>query len=193
MSRRLQTPVIVIDALGVIAVALCAIGCFWLVAVWGDDTAQETRELRALVEASRGDLAYAEAANATQRELLALRETELAATGHLPVDTPTEAYFRTLSMFADACDLRVVRHQPVQARVYPGLLEQRYAYEVTGATRGILRFLQAVEQADFWADISYLKLDAHGTAGKSNANDRSAMLTFSLFSSLPTDDSAQKG
>jgi hypothetical protein len=86
----------------------------------------------------------------------------------------------------------VVRHNPLGPRSYPGLLEQRYAYEVMGRVADLARFLRDVEDAEFWADISYLKIDGgppSADQGGEPNGERDALLTISLFSAARAEES----
>jgi hypothetical protein len=49
----------------------------------------------------------------------------------------------------------------------------------------LARFLYAIEHADFWADVSYLKIDTGRNPAAPESTDREALLTFSLFSAPP--------
>jgi hypothetical protein len=120
------------------------------------------------------------------------RQVELATSGQLPAQIPIEEYFQTLSRLAGRHHLRVVRHNPLGPRSYPGLLEQRYAYEVIGTMPDIARFFRAIEDAEFWADISYLKIDGgppSADQGGEPTDERDAILTISLFSAAPAEQS----
>ena len=108
------------------------------------------------------------------------RQSQLAAVGPLPSEVPSESYLRTLSSLASENKLTVVRQLPLSPRDYPGLLEQRFAYEVSGTLPDLARFFKAVELSPSWTDISYLKVETgKSTEGESH---RSALLTFSVFS-----------
>jgi hypothetical protein len=63
----------------------------------------------------------------------------------------------------------------------------RYAYEITGAMPDIARFFRAVEQTEFWADISFLKVDQGAGPLQAGSARRVASLTISLFSALPAE------
>jgi hypothetical protein len=115
-----------------------------------------------------------------QKAMEARYQAELAAAGAMPSPTPQETHLRTLSGLAAKNQLSVVRQLPLSPREYPGLLEQRFAYEVSGTMPDLARFFKAVEQSPSWTDISYLKID-QGKGTESTTN-RNALLTFSVFS-----------
>ena len=68
---------------------------------------------------------------------------------------------------------------------YPGLLEQRFTYEVAGEWPDIVRFLLEIEQADAWADVAYLKVSRGANVGGRETGERPVALTISMFSSPP--------
>ena len=181
------------DVLGGCVVAACLVGATWLTLVRNSQTTTEVDELKQLIHAARRDARSLRAAQEQQRATLARHQAELAKTGHLPLVSPIEEYFQTLSRLASKHHLRVVYHKPLTSRAYPGMLEQRYAYEVTGSTPDLVRFLKSIEQTDFWADVSYLKVDRGTVAGETATNARVAALTISLFSLLPSDAASNKG
>ena len=116
-----------------------------------------------------------------EQKALELRyQAELAAAGALPSQTPQETHLRELSGLAAQNHLSVVRQLPLSPREYPGVLEQRFAYEVTGTMPDLARFFKAVELSPSWTDISYLKMDQG--KGTENTTGRNALLTFSAFS-----------
>ena len=106
--------------------------------------------------------------------------------GRLPTGTSVESYFQELSALALQNRLRVVRHNPLMARSYPGLLEQRFAYEVVGTLSDLAQFFKAIERTDFWADVSYLRIgDGRGSGRSGQRAMRTAVLTISIFSATP--------
>lgn len=177
----------VIDLLCGCALAVCLLGFVWLTVVREDGTKAEIKELNRFIREGRQDHRALQAALQKQRALLTKRRAELAETGELPAEMPVEQYFQTLSNMASDHRLRVVRHNPLPSRHYPGLLEQRYAYEVSGSFPAITRFLKSIEEADFWADVSYLKVDGGGGSEAVARSERGAVLTLSLFSAPKSD------
>lgn len=174
-----------IDAIGGGLVAACLMGFVWTAAVHNKRIGREIRELRAMTRTAHRDAGAVELALAQQLSVLAERQKALATTGQLPVEAPVEEYFQTLSRIATGYELRVIRHQPLTPRQYPGLLEQRYTYEVSGSMPNVARFLKAIEGADFWADVSYLSMGRGVGAEQAVVNKRVAELTLSLFSAPP--------
>jgi hypothetical protein len=137
-------------------------------------------ELTTTLANARDDLADLQSAIGAQRELATRYQAELAAVGAMPGQTPQETHLRTLSGLASENHLSVVRQFPLPPREYPGIMEQRFAYEVTGTMADLARFFKAVETSPDWADISYLKVE-QGQSTESTM-DRNAVLTFSVFS-----------
>ncbi len=196
MSRSNKWSLRVIDVVGGCAVAACLLNFVWLTLIRPDRARAEIDELTRLLHRTRQDHRAVLAARRRQREALQSYEAKLAKTGQLPTQTPIEQYFQTLSTFASKHRLRVVSHHPLTPRRYPGLLEQRYAYEVSGSLPDLIGFLESIQEADFWADVSYLTVDrgkarnvasgASAGGGRAEAS-RFAGLTISLFSALPSD------
>ena len=169
------------------ALGVCLLGFVWLTLVREDGTKAEIGQLNRFIRDARQDHRALQAASQNQRVLLERRRDELAETGHLPAEMPVEQYFQTLSSMASDHRLRVVRHNPLPSRRYPGLLEQRYTYEVSGSFPALTRFLKSIEEADFWADVSYLKVDCGGGPKVVAGDERRAELTLSLFSAPESD------
>ncbi len=177
----------IIDLLCGCALALCLLGFIWLTVIRENHTKAEIGELNQFIREARKDHRVLQAASHKQSVLLTKRRSELAETDELPADMPVEQYFQTLSSIASDHRLRVVRQNPLPSRRYPGLLEQRYAYEVSGSFPALARFLKSIEDADFWADVSYLKIDRGGGPKDVARNERVAVLTLSLFSAPEPD------
>lgn len=161
------------------------LGAFlWMTLLRTDESAVTLAELERAVQTARNEIDGLTTERDRQRTTLKSRRAELQKSGQLPAQAPVEEYFRTLSDLAARHRLRVVRHNPLNNRAYPGLLERRYAYEVTGSLPDITEFFQAIEASEFWADIAYLRIDK-GVPSTSTANERIATLTISVFSALP--------
>ncbi len=183
MQRRSnRSSLRIVDALCGCIVAGSLAGFIWFTAFREDVTASEIHRLTRLIHNARQDLRAVHEAQRGQRSVLAARRAELAETGQLPRETPIEIYFQTLSTFASEHRLRVVRHNPLASRYYPGLLEQRYAYEVAGSFSGLVGFLKSIEEADFWADVGYLKVERGRGSKNALSDERIAVLGISLFS-----------
>lgn len=171
-----------VDVVGGLVLAACVTGFFWLTFVQNDQTKNHIDDLRHVIDVARRDIRALERARAGQNRKLAEHQATLEQTGRLPERAPTEEYFKTLSKLAQQNSLRVIRLNPLGARIYPGLLEERYVYEVMGSMPNVVRFLEAIEQADYWADVSYLHL-SRGIGDENSAiGKRRAELTLSLFS-----------
>ena len=185
MKRKSGIPLVVIDLLGGAVVAGCLIASATLIAARLQSGESVTAAPARMIEAAQRDLAALNAAVDRQRAIVEQRRVELEVSGQLPDRTPTEAYFRKLSELAREHHVRVISSKPVFSREYPGLLEQRYAYDVAGPTIDLLSFLRAIETTEFWADVSYLQIQAGRPVAGSRENDRVASMTLSLFSVAP--------
>lgn len=192
MKPKTQLQLRIIDMLGASIVASCLIGFGWLVTVGNDGTKTGIVTLRRLVQTAGRDARALRLATARQRTLRDATRKELSAHGQLPDHAPIEAYFQALSASAAQHQLHVIRHEPLASRRYPGLLEQRFAFEVSGSAPNLVRFLQSIERTEYWADVSHLRVQ-DGSAQR-DEGDRTivAALTLSLFSS-PTPNEADSG
>jgi len=176
-----------IDVLAGCVVASCLGAFVWLGFVESKQAGHRIDQLSSQLQAARRDTAALLAAREEQKQLLAARTAELAETGQLPAKASVEEYFESLSILTRKLHLSVLRHQPLAPRRYPGLLEQRYTYEVTGSTPDLVHFLQKIEGTSFWADVSFLKIETGKTKKPARDDPRIASLTISLFSALPVE------
>jgi|CXWL01.1.fsa_nt_gi hypothetical protein len=169
-----------IDAVGGAVTALIlGLGAWYILPEQGGG-ADDAQQLAGVIAGAKSDLANLRSVLDEQKALAVRYQSELAAAGAMPSQTPQETHLRTLSGLAAANHLGVVRQLPLSPREYPGLMEQRFAYEVTGTMPDLARFFKAVESSPSWTDISYLKIDQG--KGTGSTTDRSASLTFSVFS-----------
>jgi hypothetical protein len=182
MKQRTIWSLRLLDALGGVLVVTSLSTFCWFTILGTDATAQEVDRLRTDIMMARREVTSLRAERDRQQSMLNVRKSELSATGELPAEARLEEYFRALALLAEQNRLRVMRHNPLGTRSYPGLLERRFTYQVTGATADLIRFLWAVEQTDFWADVGYLKIEKAGSAEVSRSGDRVATLTISVFS-----------
>ena len=177
-----------IDAVaGAITALLLGLGAWNILPEQGGG-ADDAQQLAGVIAGAKSDLVNLRAALEVQKALEVRFQAELAAAGAMPSQTPQETHLRTLSGLAAANHLSVVRQLPLSPREYPGLMEQRFAYEVTGTMPDLARFFKAVESSPGWTDISYLKID-QGKGAKSTT-DRNALLTFSVFSMARSEPAA---
>ena len=193
MRRENELILIVTDVVGAGVLAGFLVTSVWFLFVQSNATTREMAALRSRAANVRRELtSVRQLAEQKSSERTATRR-ELDATGQLPTRTPVDRYSQTVLDLAARFQLRVIRQNPVAPRTYPGLLEQRYAYEMHGATRDFVAFFAAVEQTNFWADISYLRFTDGGTSGPNSSDDRVASFTVSLFSALEVEKEKQDG
>lgn len=162
----------------------CVGGFIWLSLFHNDATNARIKELKQWIKDGQADASVLETSLEEKKAILASRQEELATTGQVPLRPPIEEYFKQLSKIAEDLHLQVMRQHPLGSRWYPGLQEQRWAYEVKGSTAGLLRFMKAIESLEFWADVSYLRID-RGQGRDMDVNQRTASLTISFFSAPP--------
>lgn len=193
MRRENELILIVTDVVGACILAACLVTSVWFLFVQSNRTTKEIGVLRARVSHVRRELtSVRQIAEQKSSELTAIQK-ELEVTGQLPTRTPVDQYSQTVLDLAARFQLRVIRQNPVALRMYPGLLEQRYAYELRGGTNDFVAFFAAVEQTSFWADISYLRFHDGGTSLGDSTGNRVASFTVSLFSAPKVEVEKQDG
>jgi hypothetical protein len=180
MMKQGAWSLLTIDAAGGAITALLLGIATWSVFSDRGGGLDSSHELRTALADAKNDLADLQTATGAQQGLAARYQAELAAAGAMPDQTPPETHLRILSGLAAENHLSVVRQFPLVARAYPGIMEQRFAYEVTGTMSDLARFFKAVELSPGWADISHLKVEQG--IGADTTTDRNAVLTFSVFS-----------
>lgn len=186
MTRKRNTPLWVIDAAGALCVLMGGAGALWLLLVQTQDTTAALRSVQTLIASAEADLRMAEATSKRQRAARIGLQSSLDSVGRLPEETPIEDYFRELSRLAARHRVRIILQSPLSPRRYPGLLEERFAYEVTAATADLVAFLAAIERTNFWADVSYLVL-RNDSSPDGDRRMSIGSLTFSLFSATSED------
>jgi Tfp pilus assembly protein PilO len=193
MERRARLSLLLLDAVGAGVLTVAFFTACWLTFFHNQHAVAEEADLTHLLASATQDLATIRSALDRQHATLKERQAELAGRGQLPAQIPIEEYFQALSSLAVAHQLRVVRQNPLASRTYPGLLEQRYAYEVIGTMPDLARFFKAIENAEFWADISYLKIEGGQRKSGEPTDERVASLTISLFSAARADSASGNG
>lgn len=193
MSQPRQLPVLVVDLLCGSVMAICVTGLLWMTMVRSDDSRDLIRAMKSRVGEAQRELSSVRAERDQRRTLLLERRQRLADNGQLPEKLPLVEYFQTVSRLAQSHDLRIVRQKPAPPREYPGLLEHRVEYELSGSFPDLVRFLQSIEDTDFWGDIGYLKVQGDNGPATDRAPARHALLTFSLFSALPPEEPESDG
>lgn len=188
MQRNGRWTLLLIDVVGGFLVACCVACLLWLSVFRNRDATTEINELSRMVHSVKQGLASTRHAHKKQTALLQEHREELSKTGQLPQTAPVEEYFQMLANLASLHSLDVLRHHPTTSRRYPGLLEQRFVYEVSGSGVDLVRFLRAIEDTQYWADVSHFKIEGGSVSLRSAGRKHRARLTLSLFSadSLPT-------
>jgi len=190
MKRDGRLNLWMIDAAGAAAVATCLFAVIGMLAVGGRQGRSTSREWSRAIQQSQQNLAALKAACETQRRQLEEKQREWTKGGGLPPEAQQEAYFQRLSQAAGRLGLKVLRQQPLAARQYPGILERRFAYDVTGSTAAVLAFLREIESLDAWADVSFFRIEQGLDATPNGTKERLARLTVSLFASRPLEPAA---
>lgn len=186
LARTISWPLAVIDASGICIVGVCVGASLWLTLVRHENTQEEIVRLQETVQESHHQVVMLGELAERQRALLLSRRADLSQRGRVPERAPVEEYFRALSVLAARHNVRVVSQTPIESRNYAGLLEQCFAYEVAGSMPDLVRLFRDVEETEFWADISYLKIDQGLVEDHGAAPQRIAAFTLSLFSTPVT-------
>jgi hypothetical protein len=183
MIRNLRFPNLLIDlAGGAISVFLLLVAA-WLGVIRQSDTASERDELISAIADTRENLFKLRRVRDAQQDSLNRMLAEGSSRGPLPDRAPVESYLQALAGLCAQHHVNVVSQHPLSPRNYPGLLEQRYAYDISGTAPDLLRFLRAIESLDYWCDVSYLSLERSQTHETQRMAKGAANLTLSLFSS----------
>jgi hypothetical protein len=180
-----------IDAVFGAVLAACLAAGAYLVFVGQDSTSAVIRDHRVTIAKSRSDILNLRSERDRLSALVTDRKLTLAESGILPPEMPVENYFQNLSRLASQHHLQVLRQNPLSPRTYPGLLEQRFLFEVSGATADLVQLLKSIEEIEAWADVSFIKIADGKSRQNSGADDRVAMLTISIFSPLAMEPPAK--
>jgi len=175
------------------ALAACVGAFLWVATVRREESLADVRRNRSLVESAQRDLATLHALRDEQRALRVRRSAELGKNGRLPVRSPVMEYMQTVSELATEHHLRLISNRPAAPRKYAGLFEERIECELGGRLPDMVRFLSAIEETDYWADIGYLKVTARPGTTDGASDQQKALLTFSLFSAPPGETKASNG
>jgi len=189
-----RSTLVLVDLIGGALVFTCAATFVWLTFLREDGADGEIASLTQTVTAMRRDLAEVNAELDAGRAQLGTKKTELAAEGELPGRGPVDEDLKVLSELALRHEVAIVRMTELPPRRYPGLLELRYTLDARAPLPNLMDLLRALEQADIWADVSYLKVVAGRAPAQVQQPERLAQLTVSLFSSAePTEVSESTG
>lgn len=183
-----------IDLAGGTVVGVCALVSVWLLFLRDDGAGATLRELNRTVASLETDFSRLAALRDEQRTAIALERGRLASRGQPPQQPPLEEYFQHLAQLAGQMGVELRSQAPLPPRHYATLSEYRFVCEISGSLPAIARLLHAVEHTDFWADVSYFKIDASRGAGAVDSESRMAQITFSLYTApVAAPDRPQKG
>ncbi len=180
-----------IDLAGVVSLAALLALLVWFVTVRYDTNSTELTKLHAAVKSAQGDIRSLSQSQRQQDTLVAERQEKLTNLGKIPTSAPISGYFRTVSGLATSAGLDVLGQTPMSPQGYPGLIEERCAYEVAGTLPKLARFLHKIEQTEYWADVGYLSIERKNQIGVASAGCM-AKITFSLFASPAMDHASSK-
>lgn len=196
-NRKLNLSLAVVNGMGAALVAVCLVSASWVLIVRTDQFTDQGRNLNEELEAARRDLVQLRESCERQRGIIARRELDMQERGRLPHQPPVEAYFQTLARLSAEHGLSVRAHRPAGQRTYPGLVEQRFTYELTGPVEKLAQFMAAMERSEYWCDIGFLALEEGTSADPGAAPAPVAHLTISMFfepeSKSTTERSNQQG
>jgi hypothetical protein len=183
-----------IDLAGGTVVGACALVSVWLLVLRDDGAGATLRELNRAVAAAEADLFRLATLRDEQRSAIVLERGRLALRGQPPPQPPLEEYFQHLALLAGQIGVELRSQAPLPPRHYPTLSEYRFVCEISASLPAIARLLYAVEHTDFWADVSYFKIDVSRGSGSVDSESRMAQITFSLYTApMAASDGLQKG
>lgn len=174
-----------IDIGGAAVVGICVAVFLWLAFIREDRAGAALLDLSRSVRAAEADLLRLRALSEDQRALLSDEKAKLAVYGTLPLEPPVESYFEALAAMALRADVQLRSQAPLPPRLYPTLAEYRFVCELSGTLPNLSRFFDAIEKADFWADVSHLKIESAKGSESVDSDDRVAQITLSLFTAPP--------
>ncbi len=183
----------VIDAIGGTIVALAALSAVWMTFLRDDGARATLRELNRVVSTANTDLTRVRLLRDQQRLALTEEKSRFDSQGHPPDHPPLEEYFQTLAALTKQLDLQLRSQAPLPPRFYPSLAEHRFVCEISGTMPALAALFHAIETTEFWADVSYFKIDSGRIATSAASEERSAQLSFSLFAAPPVQSAAPAG
>ncbi len=181
----MRSKLMMIDLAGGLVVLGLLLTDGWLAFLRDRGGLSEIVELRASISDSKSRLFDLNERLADQEERVRGLQAEADTTGRLPEQIPIEEDLQSIDTLAKWYDVEVTRLLPLASMEYAGLKEQRYSLEASGKTLNLLAFFRAIEEADFWADIGYLKIEAAPSNQVEPTNKRVASLVISMFLAAP--------
>lgn len=188
MMQRDALSLRIIDLAGATLAVSCLIGSGWVFFVRIEQTHERIKAFSEHVQATQREARTLRTSLGDLRARIVQTHAALEDSGQLPAKAPVEEYFRSLSNLAAKLDLQVMRNSPHGERHYPGLMEERYSFDVAGTTDAVMRFLQGIERSEYWADVGYLKISSGAVGITPKPALRSANLILSLFSTGSVSD-----
>ena len=175
---------ILVDAIGVLAVAACVAVGLWCGLLGAGDASQQIRELTAQVQQLDESLRRMRTTLKRQSGVYDQRQAAFGARDLLPESTPVERELRAISDLARRHRLELTGFTPLGSKYYPGVRELRYRMTSKGRFGDYLRFLRDFEAGDSWADITLLSLSS---ANAQTSEGKAGELTISLYSATKED------
>ncbi len=183
MSMKPDKRTIVIDLLGTVTLVAIVFWGAWYTFFKSNTAGSKVDGLVKQVEATSTTLRTLEQdldqRKSEHRDLLA-RATEREK---LPSDIPIERTLADITLLAHRHGARMVGVSPLSEVHYPGVLEKRYRVTLEGTFQGMLGFFRDFENQDYWADVTYLKIEPAEQQDGVEAR-RMAELTLSFFSAV---------
>lgn len=182
----MRSKLMMIDAAGGALVLGLLLTAGWLAFLRDEGGLAEIDRLRIDISASKSRLLDLNTRLAEQEQRVRNLHVEAETTGRLPEQIPIEEDLNSIDALARSFDVAVTRLLPIASVEYAGLKEQRYSLEAGGTTLNLLAFLRAIEDADFWADVGYLKIESAPTVrGQEPTDQRVVSLVISMFLAAP--------
>ncbi len=182
----MRSKLMMMDAAGGTLVLGLLLTAGWLAFLRDQGGLSEIDELHIDISASESRLFDLRTRLSEREERVRILQVEADTTGRLPEQIPIEEDLNSIDKLALSFDVEVTRLLPIASVEYAGLTEQRYRLEAGGTTLNLLAFLRAIEDADFWADIGYLKIEAvPSVQGQDISKKRVASFIISMFLAAP--------
>ncbi len=184
LSNNVRWSIWGVDLICGAIVATLSCVALWLLVTYFDRSGQEMVGMRDELGRARQTLATLQVSNTAQQSEIQQQTVDLVERGTLPNQFPSDDYFENLTTLAAEAGVTIQSQVPMVAAQYPGLVEERSQFEISGSLQAILAFFESIEKSAYWADVGFFSL-AQG--GETSSLKRNAKFTISMFSAQASD------
>lgn len=85
-------------------------------------------------------------------------EAEVDERGALPDSAPVDANLQAITRLIQTNNIELINVDPIEQKLYPGLMELNYKVQCRSGFNAILAFLEDFESEPFWADLTKLRI-----------------------------------